>query len=176
MPAPWYLRPPACMFAGMKLWPRVYMGSSGVSPERSPKSYWKTPRVSFGHDAGSAAMKRVVRPSRMLCLMNGNDMPPKLEPPPKHPITMSGYSPAFSICFSASRPMTVWWRATWLRTEPRTYLQFGVVMASSTASDIAVPSEPWLLGSRVRTSFPARVDIDGDGVTCAPYVSMMAWR
>ncbi len=74
--------------------------------------------------------------------MNGKASPPKLDPPPKHAMMVSGYSPAISICFSASRPMTVWWRVTWLSTEPRVYLQSGVVRASSTASDIAVPSEP----------------------------------
>lgn len=134
------------------------------------------PLVSFGQLAGSAAMNLVFFPSRMLWRMNGKLMPPKLEPPPKQPITMSGYSPAFSICFSASNPITVWCSATWFSTEPSTYLQFGVVMASSTASDMAVPNEPWLLGSFVSTSFPARVDIDGDAVTCAPYVCIMERR
>ena len=41
-------------------------------------------------------------------------------------------------------------------------------MASSMASEMAVPSEPWLLGSFVSMSLPARVDMDGEGVTCAP--------
>ena len=72
--------------------------------------------------------------------------------------------------------MTVWCRVTWLMTEPRVYLQFGVSRASSTASEMAVPKEPWLLGSRVRMSFPARVDMEGEGVTCAPKVCMMLRR
>ena len=95
-------------------------------------------------------------------------MPPKLEPPPKQAMTMSGYSPAKAICFSASRPMTVWCSVTWLRTEPRVYLQLGVVRASSMASEMAVPSEPWWLGWAVRMSLPARVDMEGEAVTCAP--------
>ena len=110
-----------------KLCPSVYIGSNGVYPASSPKSYWNLPRVSFGQEAGSAAMKRVCLPSRILWRMNGNAIPPKLEPPPKQAITISGYSPAISICFSASRPITVWCRATWLNTEPNVYLQFGVV-------------------------------------------------
>ena len=108
--------------------------------------------------------------------MNGKAIPPKLLPPPKHAITVSGYSPAISICFSASSPMMVWCRATWLSTEPRVYLQCGVVVASSIASLIAVPSEPGCIGSRVIMSFPARVDIDGEPVTAAPNVRMMLER
>ena len=79
----------------------------------------------------------------MLWRMNGNEIPPKFDPPPKQPITMSGYSPAICICFSASRPITVWCSVTWLRTEPSVYLQFGVLIASSIASEMAVPSDPW---------------------------------
>lgn len=33
-------------------------------------------------------------------------------------------------------------QSTWLNTEPRVYLQLGVVCASSMASEMAVPSEP----------------------------------
>ena len=108
--------------------------------------------------------------------MKGNAIPPKFEPPPKHAITISGYSPAISICFSASRPMMLWWIATWLSTEPSVYLQLGVVVASSTASEMAVPSEPVWLGSRVRMSLPARVDIEGEPSTTAPKVRMMLLR
>src|SRR5574344_2551923 len=100
--------------------------------------------------------------------MKGKEMPPKLLPPPKQPITTSGYSPAFSICFSASRPMIDWWRVTWLNTLPSVYLQLGVLTANSIASLMAVPRDPWLLGSLVRMSLPARVDIEGEGVTYAP--------
>ena len=103
-------------------------------------------------------------------------MPLKFEPPPKQAMTMSGYSPARAICFSASRPMMVWWRHTWLSTEPRVYLQFGVETASSMASEMAHPREPWSLGLTVRISLPARVDIDGEGVMAAPYVCMIDRR
>ena len=112
----------------------------------------------------------------MLCLMNGNASPLKLEPPPKQAIIVSGYSPAISICFSASSPITVWCRDTWLSTEPKAYLQLGVVIANSMASDIAVPKEPLQWGSFVSMSLPARVDIEGLAVTCAPNVSIMLRR
>ena len=45
-------------------------------------------------------------------------MPAKFDPPPTQPTTTSGSSPAISICAIASWPITVWWRQTWLRTEP----------------------------------------------------------
>ena len=81
-----------------------------------------------------------------------------------------------AICFSASRPMMVWCRATWLSTEPRVYLQLGVVVASSTASLMAVPSEPLWVGFTVRMSLPARVDMEGEPVTAAPKVRMAMER
>ena len=89
---------------------------------------------------------------------------------------MSGYSPVIAICFSASWPMTVWCRHTWFSTEPRAYLQFGVLMASSMASEMAQPREPRSFGLTVRMSLPARVDMDGDGVTAAPKVCMIERR
>lgn len=46
------------------------MGSNGVYPASSPKSYWNLPRVSFGHEAGSAAMYRVCFPFRIVILFN----------------------------------------------------------------------------------------------------------
>ena len=108
--------------------------------------------------------------------MKGKEIPPKFEPPPKQAITMSGYSPAISICFSASRPITVWCRATWFSTDPRVYLQLGVDIASSMASEMAVPREPWFIGSRVMMSLPARVDIEGEASTVAPKVCMIERR
>ena len=45
------------MDGGTKSWPRVYMGSSGVMPAVSPKSYSKRPSVRVGHDEGSTARR-----------------------------------------------------------------------------------------------------------------------
>ena len=121
-------------------------------------------------------MNSVVLPSFRLWRMKGKAMPPKFEPPPKQAITVSGYSPAICICFSASSPMMVWCIPTWLSTDPSVYLQLGVVVASSTASEMAVPSEPMCVGSFVMMSFPARVDIEGEPSTVAPKVRMMLDR
>ena len=63
-----------------------------------------------------------------------------------------------------------------MSTEPRVYLHLGVVIANSTASEMAVPSEPGCWGSRVMISLPARVDIEGDPVTAAPKVRIMDER
>ena len=96
----------------------MYIGISGVIPTVSPKSYAYTPRVSVGHAAGSAAMNRVWAWPRITRRRNGNASPPKFEPPPTHAITVSGSSPAISICAIASCPITVWCSRTWLRTDP----------------------------------------------------------
>ena len=76
-----------------------------------------------------------------------------------------------------SRPITVWWRSTWLRTEPRAYF-VGVlfVTASSTASLIARPSEPEHSGSCASICRPAFVLGLGDATTVAPQVSIMFRR
>ena len=37
--------------------------------------------------------------------INLSTIPPKLEPPPKQAMILSGYSPVIAICFSASRPI-----------------------------------------------------------------------
>ena len=66
----------------------------------------------------------------------------------------SGSSPAISICSSASSPMTVWCRSTWLSTEPSEYFVSSRVAASSTASEIAMPSEPGESGVAARTARP----------------------
>ena len=63
-----------------------------------------------------------------------------------HAMRMSGSSPASASCSSASRPTTVWWRSTWLSTEPSEYLVSSRVAASSTASLMARPREPGLSG------------------------------
>src|SRR5262249_39788566 len=70
------------------------------------------------------AARRLARPTRTflpaaLSARKGKARPAKFEPPPWHPTTTSGYSPASSICFFASCPITVWWRRTWFKTLPR---------------------------------------------------------
>ena len=63
-------------------------------------------------------MKRVSAWPRITRRRNGKASPPKFEPPPTQAITTSGYSPAISICASASCPITVWCSSTWLSTDP----------------------------------------------------------
>ena len=48
------------------------------------------PFVRLGHAAGSTAMTRISLWSRSARPMNGNEIPEKFEPPPVHPMTMSG--------------------------------------------------------------------------------------
>ena len=109
--------------------------------------------------------------------MNGKVRPAKFEPPPAQPMIMSGCSPAIAICSWASRPMTVWCSSTWLSTEPREYLVSSRVAASSTASLMAMPSEPGESGDsaehRRGRSWSSRL---GLATTCAPYVSMRMRR
>src|ERR1700730_10620836 len=108
--------------------------------------------------------------------MKGYVRPAKLEPPPTQPMTTSGYAPAISICFLASRPITVWWRRTWLTTEPSEYLASSCVAASSTASEIAMPRLPGESGSAARIPRPALVRLVGEAWTVAPQVSIIALR
>ena len=80
--------------------------------------------------------------------------PAKFDPPPVQAMTTSGDSPAIPICSIASWPMTVWWRSTWLSTEPSAYFVSSRVAASSTASLMAIPSEPGLSGVSPSTLRP----------------------
>ena len=116
--------------------------ASGVRWPVSPKSYANSPRVRDGHAAGSTAITRTSAPPRSCWPMNGNTSPEKFDPPPVQPIRTSGYASARSICASASSPITVWWRRTWFRTEPSAYFVSSRMAASSTASEMAMPSEP----------------------------------
>ena len=93
-------------------------------------------------------------PSRSFRPRNGNVSPAKFEPPPVQPMTTSGSSPAIAICSIASWPITVWWSRTWPSTEPSEYFVSSRVAASSTASLIAIPSEPGLSGVSARTFRP----------------------
>ena len=81
---------------------------------------------------------------------------------------MSGSSPAISNCLIASSPITVWCSSTWLSTEPSEYFTAGSLAATSTASEIAMPSEPGLSGCSLRMARPESVSVDGDGMQRAP--------
>ena len=72
-----------------------------------------------GQENGSTGMTSIWAPW-ILSLTKGKDRPAKLLPPPAQPMTMSTFfSPAFSSCFWASRPITVWCSMTWFSTLPR---------------------------------------------------------
>jgi hypothetical protein len=125
--------------------------------------------VSVGQAAGSAATKRAFDPARR----NGNAIPAKFEPPPTQPTMTSGSSPASCICRIASWPITVWCRSTWLSTDPSEYLQSGSWAATSTASEIAIPSEPVVCSAWPR---PDCVRSDGERCTVAPQASIIERR
>src|SRR6476659_6709332 len=93
--------------------------------------------------------------------MNGKARPAKFEPPPTQPITTAGNAPASSICASASWPMTVWCRSTWLRTLPSEYAVSSRPAASSTASEMAMPRLPGESGCSASTFRPASVSLEG---------------
>ena len=103
-------------------------------------------------------------------------MPAKLEPPPKGATTMSGISPAFSICLTASSPMTVWCMSTWLSTLPRAYLVFSSEAARSMASEMAMPRLPGESGASARMLRPAAVRLVGEAWTLAPQVFIIIFR
>src|SRR5439155_20977063 len=86
-------------------------------------------------------------------------------------------SPASFICSFASSPITVWCNRTWFSTEPREYFTAPFeVAATSTASLIAMPSDPVESGCASMIALPACVGGDGDGITSAPNVSMKVRR
>ena len=88
---------------------------------------------------------------------SGKAMPAKFEPPPAQPITTSAVSPAISSCLAASCPITVWCSRTWFSTLPSEYLVSSLVAATSSASLMAMPSEPVESGSSARMVRPAFV-------------------
>jgi hypothetical protein len=55
-------------------------------------------------------------------------------------------------------------------------LVLGSFAAVSTASEIAIPSEPGESGFSARIAFPESVSLDGDGITRAPHVSIITRR
>jgi hypothetical protein len=72
--------------------------------------------------------------------------------------------------------MTVWCSMTWLRTLPREYLVSSRVAASSTASLMAMPSEPGLSGSAARMARPACVWSLGLDTQVAPHACIIRRR
>ena len=108
--------------------------------------------------------------------MNGKDRPAKFEPPPVQPMMWVGVSPAISSWSSASSPMIVWCSSTWLSTEPRAYRVFGSLAATSTASEIAMPSEPDQFFGSAASARPTSVRSDGERWTRPPKASIMRRR
>mmetsp|Transcript_60523 Transcript_60523/g.162359 ORF Transcript_60523/g.162359 Transcript_60523/m.162359 type:complete len:214 (-) Transcript_60523:1148-1789(-) len=160
----WYRKPPECVGGGMNVCPRVCDFTNGVFCAVSPKSYAYFPFVSDGQLAGSTATTRIafLASPRSFAPMYGKHKPPKFDPPPVHPTSTSGYSPAISICFMASMPVTVWCSRTWFSTLPRAYLLSSTVAARSQASEMAIPSDPGQSGSFSRICLPTSVSWDGD--------------
>ena len=64
--------------------------------------------------------------------------------------------------------MMVWCISTWFSTEPSAYLVSSCVAATSTASLIAMPSEPGCCASFARIARPELVWSDGDAMHFAP--------
>ena len=93
--------------------------------------------------------------------MKGKVRPAKFEPPPVQPTMMSGWAPACSICSIASMPITVWCSSTWFSTLPSAYLVSGLVAATSTASEMAIPRLPFDSGLAARMCRPALVSSEG---------------
>ena len=79
--------------------------TSGVKWPVSPKSYANLPFVRLGQLAGSTATILVLLSPLKFLPINGKEIPAKFDPPPVHPTTMSGSSPAISNCFIASWPI-----------------------------------------------------------------------
>ena len=172
---PWYLSPPACTDGATKSCPSVNILNSGVNPTSSPKSYLYSPSVSDGHAAGSAARNSVSVFPSILSFMNGNSAPPKLLPPPVHAIIVSGVSSTFSSCVFISCPITVWCNITWFSTLPSVYFTFSSLSASSTASDIAIPSDPGWSGVSLSIFLPTSVLLLGDAYTFPSYSCMIVF-
>ena len=130
----------------MKLWPRVCIFNSGVIWPVSPKSYRYSPLVSDGQAAGSTQrITGSIRPASF-SRKNGNDSPPKFEPPPVQPTSRSGVSPTMANCFRASSPMIVWCSNTWFNTLPRAYRVPGSAAATATASLMAMAQRSVVVG------------------------------
>ena len=82
-----------------------------------------------------------------------------------------------SICFRDSSPITVWCSSTGSNTDPMLYFFAPPeVAAASTASEMAIPSEPGLLASCASSARPYCVRSVGLAYTCAPKVSINTLR
>ena len=113
--------------------------------------------VSLGQALGSAAINSVWRSPVKLWRRNGRQSPPKLLPPPEQAITWwDTHLPSPS----ASLPLDRWWSGEvphgWARNPA--YATAGVVVASSTASLMAVPRRTRMMRIACDELFlPARV-------------------
>ena len=155
--------------------PNVNIFKRGVNPTSSPKSYLYSPWVNVGHAEGSTAMNSVSEFPWILSLMNGNNAPPKLLPPPTQAIIVSGSSSTFSSCNLISWPIVVWCKITWFNTLPKVYFTLSSVKASSTASEIAIPREPGVSGVSARTFLPTSVCSLGEAWTSPSYNCMIVF-
>jgi hypothetical protein len=72
--------------------------------------------------------------------------------------------------------MIVWCRSTWLRTDPSAYLVSAFIAATSTASEIAMPSEPVKFRGSAPSMRPTSVRSDGERCTDAPNASIIMRR
>ena len=72
--------------------------------------------------------------------------------------------------------MIVWCSSTWLSTEPSEYRVFGSLAATSTASEMAIPSDPDQLAGSAASCRPTSVRSDGERWTVAPKVSIISRR
>ena len=72
--------------------------------------------------------------------------------------------------------MTVWCMRTWFRTEPSEYFVSSRGAAASTASEMAIPSEPVESGCSARILRPAFVSWDGLAMTRPPNASIRPRR
>src|SRR5690554_3826431 len=165
---PWNLRPPAWSEEGIKPEPRVYIFIRGVVCPVSPKSYAKRPLVIEGQEAGSMPIILTSDLPFSFSSTKGAIRPPKLDPPPMQPITISGFISYLSQASFVSRPITDWWSRTWSRTLPSTYLQLSDSRATSIASEIAQPKEPPVPGFSSRILRPTFVVSDGEGIIFPP--------
>src|SRR4030042_4040398 len=129
-----------------------------------------------GQEVGSAAMMDIFAPF-ILSRTKGKERPAKLLPPPAHAVTISTFfSPNFSSCFLASRPIIVWCMSTWFKTLPREYRVSFEVTVSSTASLIASPRLPGESGFCSQAFLPALVSLLGLGTQLAPQVFIIKRR